>query len=125
MLKKYKWVFVASTYTLFIIIGSLSNLSNVPKVSFSNADKLVHAGCYGGCLLIWYVATLSLNTRTKLVILSLLVFLFGVVMELLQVLLTTHRQADWLDILANTSGILVVFILLKFFKLKEVLKTLI
>ncbi len=54
------------------------------------------------------------NTFKKsLVIVIAVAFVYGLLMELCQTMLTSYRTGDWYDVLANTSGIVFAAILLK------------
>jgi len=48
----------------------------------------------------------------------LICFLYGLTMDIAQATLTDYRSFDWKDVLANTSGIIFVVILLKVFENK-------
>ncbi len=65
-----------------------------------NADKIAHLAGYA-VLMFWW-AQLVLERRWKLAVTAVL---FGIIIELLQGL-TPNRQPDLLDVLANSSGIL-------------------
>ena len=45
-----------------------------------------------------------------------LAVLFGMLIEVLQGVLTSYREPDWFDILANTAGILLAVVIFLFFE---------
>lgn len=119
---------IAILITIVIIYLSLAKVSNIkPLVNISNIDKYQHSLAYFGLMMSWLLASSKLNKKGTLRFwIVLYVFLFGVLMELLQQMLTTYRQADAFDVLANTSGIIIAFVVfekLVFKEFKEFLST--
>ena len=86
------------------------DLEATPKLLFKHADKVMHLTAYFVLTTSWLFAFMHLmNLRTKVIICS-LVLLYGVLMELLQGYLTTYRQPEFLDFVANTVGVLIAFL---------------
>lgn len=83
-----------------VITLVLSLMPPGPDNHVSHADKIVHLAGY--TLLMFWWAQLVTRQRWKL---AFAVVIFGIVIELLQGL-TPGRQPDVLDALANTSGVL-------------------
>jgi len=50
------------------------------------------------------------NYKWKFFNISALVIVFGMLIEVLQGVLTSYRQPDWADILANSIGVLIAFL---------------
>lgn len=109
------YFFLAVTFTVAIAVGSLISVKNIgpPQVHFF--DKIVHFGGYFVLALSWF---LTFNGKLKLlkqfVAIALLVFLYGIIIEVCQWLFTNERQGDVLDMLANLGGIsmaLLIFVL--------------
>lgn len=77
-------------------------------------DKVVHAGAYCILTLSWLLA---LNNKVKSlkssILILILIFIYGIIIELLQGVFTSDRNADLLDIIANTVGILIAIIVFK------------
>ena len=88
-----------------VVVGSLTSLSNVEGVMVH--DKVLHLGAYAA-LMSWF-AQIFRHERTRLM-LALGFIALGVAMELLQGLVPS-RQSDLLDIVANTSGIVLAWAL--------------
>jgi VanZ family protein len=89
------WLFVAA-----IVYFSLFKLAVEPDIE--GGDKLGHLLAYGGLMLWWAQLYVSTTTRLKLV----LAFLtLGGAMELAQGL-TPDRYPEWLDLAANSAGVL-------------------
>jgi len=105
-------------WTIFIIISSLISAKTVNKFSFFNipySDKIIHFIFYFILFLLWYNYTISIKYNyihiQKRVILLLLVILFGILMELLQLSLTQTRTFEFSDIIINVIGSKTAFIL--------------
>lgn len=104
---------IAVFATLSIAFLSLAKLNGkVPSFNFSNEDKLKHCFAYFTLTLLWFFAVENTGAKKYKIryLLFVLICFYGVVMELLQQFLTDYRQADFLDALANTTGVLVAFL---------------
>jgi VanZ family protein len=115
-------IFIAVGITLIITFLSLFRVSPVmPKLNLNHADKYQHAVAYFVVTLswIWSFQTRNNNKSMQLWIL-LAVFLFGVLMEVLQEVMTNYRTADVFDVLANTSGIVLAYLFFKVTRMKRV-----
>jgi len=83
---------------------------------FNPTDKLLHGVAYFILTLLWlfyYVVKKSeiLKYKWRFFNISVLVIVFGMLIEVLQGTLTTYRQPDWADVLANSIGVFIAFIL--------------
>lgn len=85
---------------------SLINLGGVPSLGSSMDDKIYHFMAYAVFTAIWYKALSFYNLNHKYVILIAIAIVFGMVIEVLQSVLTDYRVSDVFDILANTLGVL-------------------
>lgn len=109
------FLYIAIFFTIAITLGSLLSLEGIeqPKVQFF--DKLVHIGGYFVLSLSWLLAFQSkIEILKQAILVSGLVFVYGIVIEVLQGVLTNYRQADFYDMFANLLGIgigLLVFML--------------
>ena len=97
MLKK-KALLLSVSYTITLTIVSLVklDLDNVEEIIPSFSDKIFHFLAY-------------IQSIIRSVIVS---ALFGIIIEVLQLLITTSRSFDVKDILANLLGILIAAILI-------------
>ena len=115
-------IFIAVGITLIITFLSLFRVSPViPKLNLNHADKYQHAVAYFVVTLswIWSFQTRNNNKSMQLWILF-AVFFFGVLMEVLQEVMTNYRTADVFDVLANTSGIVLAYWFFKVTRMKRV-----
>ncbi|MGB1307515.1 MAG: VanZ family protein [Oceanihabitans sp.] len=124
MLKKVA-VPIAILYTILLGVFSLIKISNLPETNISNSDKALHFIAYAILMWCWYTA---LFYKTKwhfnktILIAAVFSIVFGIVIEVLQNMLTNTRVADYFDILANVLGVSVVVLILKYLNKTEVKK---
>ena len=110
---------LALFWTIAITIASLVSLSNMPRVNVLGKDKTVH-------FLFYFVLTLTWNFALKKkyknwalkYIIVFVVIGYGIVIEVLQEVLTKTRQADLYDVIANSAGTLVALIVIFWLKNK-------
>ncbi len=113
-LLKDKLTIIAILITLGIAIVSLLKLGK-PPIQINHIDKVEHALAYFVLTLVWLLA-LRKTTISKYVIVF-CCFFYGIIIEALQVTTTSHRSGEILDVIANTMGILIAFIIYtSFFK---------
>ena len=122
MLERRLYFFIAISLTIGITIGSLISVKNVieiPPVKFF--DKFLHTSAYFMLTLSWLFAyKKSLKLKKKGILILITVFIYGIIIEVLQGVLTTYRQADYFDMLANLTGIIIAWL---FFSLISLRKT--
>ncbi|MEP6259997.1 MAG: VanZ family protein [Gillisia sp.] len=99
-------------YTLLITTLSLVQLGKISVGSFNPTDKMMHTAAYFGLAFCWLFYFFikkpdSYNLKRGFVKVSALVVLFGMLIEVLQGAITTYREPDWADIVANTIGVLI------------------
>ena len=107
---------IAILISIFITISSLISLKGISSISIkiSHFDKIVHAMSYFILSISWFFATqYNFNKKNFKLKLILLLISFGIIIEALQGGLTTYRNADFYDIIANSLGILVAAIFFK------------
>jgi len=101
-------------YTLLITTLSLIRLGKISVGAFSPTDKMMHAGAYFVLASCWFFYLLVLKPddyrfKRGFSIISVAAVLFGMLIEVLQGALTSHRQPDWADVAANSIGVLLAF----------------
>ncbi len=116
MLNKKSLFFFAVIWTVLITILSLITVEGMKSdIALAHKDKIVHFVFYFIFVLFWFSVK---KTGSNLKKISRTVFLwavgYGMLMELLQNLLTDNRTADVLDVLANTLGALVALLLINY-----------
>lgn len=89
-----------------ITVLSLARISGVPKVDVPNADKYVHSVFYfvlTFCVY-YYLSTSPKGLNRKIIYACMLSVIYGIIIEVLQGVLTNYRHPDFKDVLANTFG---------------------
>ena len=106
---KLLFLIPAVAYTIAILYLSLINLADTPVKELGVSDKIMHGGAYFGLGLLWMFYMLysykNNNFFAKIIAISLAIISFGILIEVLQDRLTTYRQLDLYDILANSIGV--------------------
>ncbi len=113
---------IAVFVTIVIIYLSLSPLKEF-KIDISNSDKILHALAYVILTLSWLLAIKKSHNsiKTKLWI-GVVIVIFGIIIEVLQSKLTIYRSGEFLDALANTTGITIAILLFDtVFKVKKII----
>lgn len=109
ILKRYFWSILATFCILvacLIPIPEIKPLEDVPLM-----DKWTHFVMFGGlACAVWYDIWRSRIRYSVMTIVTLAIVLpviYGGLTELAQAYLTTCRQGDWLDCIANTIGVII------------------
>ncbi|CAL2103966.1 VanZ family protein [Tenacibaculum sp. 190130A14a] len=85
-------------------------------ISFSGIDKIEHGIAYFMLTFFWLI---SFRKKAVNYIVVFCCFVYGIIIEVLQSVLTNYRIAEYYDILANSIGILIAFIFFRFFIVKK------
>ena len=112
-------VYIAIFFTIAILLGSLVKPELVVVDSISVSDKTYHLIAYFLLMLSWLYAFSNrekFNENVKYVIIGCI--FFGIIIELLQGTITSYRTASFLDIIANTSGVLLAVVIFNVFEKK-------
>ncbi|NEW78720.1 MAG: hypothetical protein GZ086_04700 [Gelidibacter sp.] len=103
--------YVALLLTIAITVGSLISFKNGLGIGVLVSDKILHASGYFILTLSWLLAYgVKSSPMKSTILIASAVFIYGIIIEILQGLLTDYRQADLYDVFANLSGILVSII---------------
>jgi len=98
--------YVSIILTIVIGVGSLISLKNGLGIGVQVSDKLLHTSSYCLLTISWLLTLSSKVSRWKSIILiALVVFIYGIIIEILQGVFTSDRQADLYDVFANLVGI--------------------
>ena len=111
--KQDRWgILLVILFAILILILSIlpSDISKEsPRFFFPGMDKIIHAMMYGAftyLALNEFLKNYAVRKRSVIIIIV-AVFSYSVLMEILQLYLVESRSGEWLDILANLTGILV------------------
>ena len=92
----------------------------LPSVDVTQFDKIGHFTFHFGITLVWFLfwkTTFRNENKYALLKAFLFSFFFGVAIEIIQGLFTYTRQADFMDVLANTNGALVAILIIYMFSI--------
>jgi VanZ family protein len=95
------WFCIAATILISLMPGGGKSL-------FQMQDKVAHGVIYA---MLFFLCANAYSNRFSLWLLALVLAGFGLSMEIAQSM-TSYRQADGWDMLANATGILVVWLLM-------------
>lgn len=114
---KDKYFLISVVITLLLLYLSLRRIDNFP-IQFSQVDKVEHIIAYTFLTLSWLFTFRKIGYSKKVKYrLALAILSYGIIIEVLQGTLTTYRTASFLDVLADTVGIGIAFVIFKnFFK---------
>jgi len=94
-------------------VASLVSFNSVPKVKIIGNDKIVHFLFYLIFVILWGLAKKQSYFKIKYDLLIVLIaIVYGIIIEVLQGVLTVTRQADFYDALANSLGAFLGFVCL-------------
>ena len=103
---------LALLYTVALAVISLLNSSNLPDINIDNSDKYGHAIAYSLLCLFWYLAMKSYKFSKALLTAASIAIIYGIILEVLQGVLTDVRISDGYDILANCIGVVFISIII-------------
>jgi VanZ family protein len=103
--------YIAILLTIAIAVGSLISLNNGLGIGVQVSDKILHASGYFLLTISWLLAYgVKYSPLKSTMLIASSVFIYGIIIEILQGALTDYRQADLNDVVANFSGIAVATI---------------
>ncbi|WP_442902425.1 VanZ family protein [Flavobacterium sp.] len=110
-LSERSFLFLAILWTVIITVLSLVSLNSIPQVDVPGKDKIVHFLFYSIFVIFWSFSKNKWcsNWNYRLLIVCLAI-VYGIIIEVLQSVLTHTREADLNDILANSLGAIVGFV---------------
>ena len=124
MLKKYA-LRITIFYSTVLAVLSLIHISGIQEVNYSHIDKVFHFIAYSGLSWLWFKALyykFNYTFNKSLVITAIVSIIFGIIIEVLQGMITSTRVAESNDILANICGVSLTIAILFLFKNEEVKK---
>lgn len=102
------WRLISLSILVMITVGSLTPLPHLPE--FPSSDKTHHFIAYGALMF-----PVALRRPRRWFLIALLFVAWSGGIELVQPLI--NRYGEWLDLLANVSGLLIGFLLAQLFRL--------
>jgi VanZ family protein len=102
---KYFLLVITICYTLVLGFVSLATFSSLPEIGTGYDDKIFHCLAYGVLFLLWYFTLNSLKAAKPIFSAIIVSLIYGIIIEVLQGQITTNRQLDVFDAIANLVGI--------------------
>lgn len=117
MIRNNKFSVIVSLIILYLSLANAKTFEQAGFFEIPYLDKFVHFGLYFCFMTVIILEhrTFFDNTR-KLILIALIPFVFGSIIELLQSGVTATRKADVLDIMFNSAGIVAAILLWLFIK---------
>lgn len=103
-------------YFVTLTAFSLINLGGIPSLGSSFDDKIYHFVAYALFALLLYNYLNAVSIRNSFFFTILFASFYGILMEILQNLLTEYRVSDIYDIIANFFGIIFGAIMISIYK---------
>ena len=109
MLKHIKNLLKASSFIIAIVVTfSIAYLSlmRIPNYSYSVSylDKLQHLFAYFILTICWLFSYRKVSSRKYMIVTACIIY--GIIIEVLQSVITDYRTGDYFDVTANTIGVL-------------------
>ncbi|MFT4781000.1 MAG: VanZ family protein [Psychroserpens sp.] len=101
-----KWALpILVLYALALTIGSLAQIGDIPSLGSSFDDKIYHVIAYFFFTVLVYNSCKRRTVVYAILISAICVILYGIVIEVLQQVLTSYRTLDIYDVMANALGV--------------------
>jgi len=106
MVWRNKFSILVSLIILYLSLANAKTFESAGLFDIPYLDKMVHFGLYFFLMSVIIIEHRNYfeNTR-QLILVALIPFFFGSLIELLQSGITTTRKADIIDILFNSAGV--------------------
>jgi glycopeptide antibiotics resistance protein len=102
------FLIAALLWTGVILFFCLENAKDIPQINIPYIDKVIHAIFHFVFTTLWFLyfkKKMSPNNNVRPLVWSFVFsLLFGIAIELMQQYITLTRNADVIDVLANTAG---------------------
>ena len=117
MIRNNKFSILISLVIIYLSLANSKTFEHAGLFDIPYLDKMVHFGLYFSFMTVIILEHRNYfdNTR-KLILIALIPFIFGSLMEFLQSGITATRKADVLDVMFNSAGIAVAVLLWLFIK---------
>lgn len=119
--KKSYVLIMAMLWLILVTVACLVPVGIVRDVEpdFKISDKIAHGFFYFVNTILCFLYFYKPDLKSILLKVSLFSFFYGIIIEVLQLVLPFGRSAEFTDVLANAAGILLAVLLIKFGFLKR------
>ena len=109
-----KWALpILVVYVLALTIGSLAHVGDLPSLGSSFDDKIIHLIAYFFFTVLVFNYCNELKMRHAIFISAISVIVYGIIIEVLQHVMTSYRTLDVYDAIANTLGVVFATIIIR------------
>ncbi|MCK0129881.1 VanZ family protein [Flavobacteriaceae bacterium F08102] len=105
-------LYVALLITGVVAVLSFVSIKGLNPIKIENSDKIGHWLAYFTLGITWYVY--ALLHKKKIAVVFLILVGYGIIIEVCQGLFTLNRQFDVFDMMANTLGLALAWIIVSF-----------
>ena len=116
---KLRKLWLTIGWLLVALISYLSLVPNLPTVGVTGSDKVTHLLAYG-TLMLWFLQLYPISRRP---IIAAALIAMGILLEFLQEF-TAARSSEYMDMVANTGGVMLGWLLGGKTRLSAALETL-
>ena len=99
-------------HTLLIAILSFISIDSFPTIGTDSDDKIYHCLAYTVLMLLWYLALRNVPEKSYIFKIAVSCFSYGMIIEVLQGVLATHRKFELADQLANLIGLCIAILII-------------
>jgi len=93
---------IALGITISIVCLSLIEMPET-QINITNIDKVYHSIAYFTLAISWLIGYYKKPQKKYIIVICCIIF--GIIIELLQSTLTDYRTGEYLDVIANSSGV--------------------
>jgi VanZ family protein len=117
MIRKNILSIVVALVILYLSLAGSQTFDSVPLFNIPYFDKVVHFLMYAGFMsVILFENRKNLIRLSRIFLLALIPFFYGILMEILQAALTETRSGNIYDALSDSAGIITVVLLWYYLK---------
>lgn len=112
MVKKNILSIIVALVILYLSLANSQSFDDVPFLNIPYFDKIAHFLMYFGLMsVIVFEHRNEITGRAQVSLIGLIPFLYGILMEMLQLTITASRSGNIFDVIANSAGIIVAALL--------------
>jgi VanZ family protein len=112
MIKKNIFAIIVALIIMYLSLASSNTFDKIPLVDIPDFDKVVHLGMYFGLMSVIILENRkTIKSTVILFLIGLIPLLYGILMEILQSMLTITRSGSFSDAIADAAGVLLSILL--------------
>lgn len=112
MVKKNILSIIVALVILYLSLADSQTFDDVPFLNIPYFDKIAHFLMYFGLMsVILFEHRNEIIGRAQLGLIALIPFIYGILMEILQLTVAANRSGNIFDVVANSAGIIIAALL--------------